>query len=47
MTDLVGREFHFDVQADLDLVWDALTTSEGLTTWYVADATVDPRQGAS
>ena len=45
MTDLVGREFSFDVEASLDLVWDALTTGEGLATWYVAEATVEPVVG--
>ena len=45
MTDLVRREFSFDVEAELGLVWEALTTAKGLATWYVADATVDARQG--
>lgn len=47
MTDIVGREFNFDVEGSLDLVWRALTTDDGLATWYVADATVDPTPGGS
>lgn len=45
MADLVGREFAFDVEADLEWVWHALTTAEGLATWYVADAEVDAQPG--
>ncbi len=45
MADLVGREFAFEVEADLDWVWQALATSEGLATWYVAEAEVDARPG--
>ena len=36
MTDLVPREFSFNVRAERDLVWEALTTSDGLASWYVA-----------
>lgn len=45
MTDIVGREFEFEVHSDLDLVWAALTTPEGLATWYVSSAEVDAREG--
>ena len=45
MSELVGREFEFDVESDLDLVWEALTTPEGLSTWYVSSAEVDAREG--
>jgi len=40
-----GRDFDFEVSCDLDLVWRALTTPEGLSSWYVVDAEVDPRPG--
>jgi len=45
MTDLVGREFSFDVESDLELVWAALTTPDGLATWYVDGAEVDATPG--
>lgn len=45
MTELVGRNFEFEVEGELDLVWQALTTSEGLATWYVDHAEVDARPG--
>lgn len=41
----VGREFDFEVEAELDLVWRALTTADGLATWYVDHADVDARPG--
>jgi uncharacterized protein YndB with AHSA1/START domain len=45
MTDLVPREFSFNVGAERDLVWEALTTADGLASWYVAQASVDPTVG--
>lgn len=45
MTEIVGKQFDFEIKADLDLVWDALTTSDGLATWYVERAEVDLRPG--
>ncbi len=42
---LVPREFAFDVAADLDTVWRALTTAEGLAAWYVVAADIDLREG--
>jgi uncharacterized protein YndB with AHSA1/START domain len=45
MTDLVPREFSFDIHADIELVWEALTTADGLASWYVARASVDPQVG--
>lgn len=45
MTDVVGREFEWQVESDLDTVWRALTTPEGLATWYVSNAEVDAREG--
>ncbi len=45
MTDVVGREFEWAIDTDLDTVWEALTTPCGLATWYVSSAEVDPRQG--
>lgn len=45
MTDLTPREFSFDIYSGIDLVWDALTTAEGLASWYVTNASVDPKVG--
>lgn len=45
MTEMQGREFDLDVEAELDLVWDALTTSAGLASWYVVAADVDLQPG--
>lgn len=39
------REFDWRIAGDLDLVWRALTTAEGLSTWYVVEAEVDARPG--
>lgn len=48
MTDEIrGREFHLDVESELELVWDALTTAEGLASWYVIDADIDARAGGT
>ena len=47
MTDLVPREFAFDVNADIGIVWDALTTAQGLATWYVEHATIESRVGGN
>lgn len=44
MSDSVGREFTFDVEAELEMVWDALTTPDGLASWYVSAAEVEPNQ---
>lgn len=43
--DLQGREFDWQLSADLDLVWKALTTTEGLSTWYVVAAELEARPG--
>jgi uncharacterized protein YndB with AHSA1/START domain len=45
MTDIVGREFAFEVESELELVWDALTTADGLATWYVDNAEIDASPG--
>ena len=45
MTDLIAREFSFEIHAGIDLVWDALTTAEGLASWYVTKASIDPQVG--
>ena len=45
MTDVVGREFDWEIESDLDSVWQALTTAEGLATWYVSNAEIDAREG--
>jgi len=47
MTDLVAKQFAFDVEGPLDLVWEALTTPNGLATWYVISAEVDPTPGGA
>ncbi len=44
---VVPRTFEFDVHASLDDVWAALTTEDGLTSWFVVDATVDLGPGGS
>jgi uncharacterized protein YndB with AHSA1/START domain len=36
---------HVYIAAAQRTVWNALTTSEGLTSWLVDDARVDPRNG--
>jgi uncharacterized protein YndB with AHSA1/START domain len=41
-----SREFSFDVEAELDLVWSALTTSKGVASWYAMSADVDPEPGS-
>lgn len=41
------REFTVDVHASLDEVWRALTTPEGLRSWFVVDAKVTPGDGGS
>lgn len=48
MTDnLTPREFSFDVDADLETVWAALTTPQGLSSWYVSDAKVEAVEGGA
>lgn len=41
------REFSFDVKADLELVWSALTTGTGLATWYCHDAELEATVGGT
>lgn len=43
--DLTPRVFEFEVAADFDLVWRALTTAEGLASWYAVDAAIEPEIG--
>lgn len=45
MSELVGKEFEFEVEMDLETVWDALTTPAGLATWYADRAEVDATVG--
>lgn len=45
--ELTPRVFEFEVDADFDLVWNALTTAEGLASWYAVDATIEPVVGGT
>lgn len=47
MSEMYGREFSFEIPADLDLVWEALTTPEGLASWYVYRAAGAAEPGGS
>lgn len=42
MTDeLTPRDFELALVADLELVWEALTSAKGLASWYVVEADLD------
>lgn len=43
--EMQGREFSLEVEGELDLVWEALTTPQGLSSWYVLEADIDARPG--
>jgi len=44
-TDPKRLDFAVTVPASVDQVWDAFTTSAGMTSWIAPQATVDPQPG--
>ena len=45
--EIQGRDFSLHVESDLELVWNALTTAEGLASWYVVAADIDATVGGT
>jgi uncharacterized protein YndB with AHSA1/START domain len=43
--ELTPRAFDMEVDADFDFVWRALTTAEGLASWYAVEAGIEPVAG--